>query len=331
MYPRNAANPERIAIGVVVQISDGVIQTSGVAVKVIPFGGSEAIGSGSIDYSVDGVVLYTPTQAETNVTSFILVASKASCFPASFTVVTTASTTSGKVSVNSIDANAINAASIATSALNGKGDWMQTYTQPTGFLTASFPSVVPNASQVAAAVDVALINTGDGADLLQAIANQIAADWVAGDASPLAVVSALTANSTFIQLVADAASAKNTANTINTKIGLPSVSIAADIATRSTLSTSDIDARLNAYDAPTNAEMVAAFTQIKGATWNASTDTLEAIRDASGATGDATSANQVIMIDKLDDLIASLAEVPKVDEPLTYSDIDESYVVTISR
>lgn len=37
-------------------------------------------------------------------------------------------------------------------------------------------------------------------------------------------------------------------------------------------------AALNAYDPPTNTEMVAAFTQIKGVTW-ATTDTLEAIRD----------------------------------------------------
>ena len=49
------------------------------------------------------------------------------------------------------------------------------------------------------------------------------------------------------------------------------------------LSTSDIDARLAAYDGPTNAEMVAAFTQIKGATWSSSTDTLEAIRDRGDA------------------------------------------------
>lgn len=48
---------------------------------------------------------------------------------------------------------------------------------------------------------------------------------------------------------------------------------------------------LNAYDAPTNTEMVAAFTEIKGATW-ATTDTLEAIRDrgdAAWVTGTATS------------------------------------------
>lgn len=42
---------------------------------------------------------------------------------------------------------------------------------------------------------------------------------------------------------------------------------------------------LNTYDAPTNAEMVAAFTQIKGATWSASTDTLELILDAAAAGG----------------------------------------------
>lgn len=41
-------------------------------------------------------------------------------------------------------------------------------------------------------------------------------------------------------------------------------------------------AALNAYDPPTNGEMTAAFTQIKGATWS-TTDTLEAIRDRGDA------------------------------------------------
>lgn len=36
---------------------------------------------------------------------------------------------------------------------------------------------------------------------------------------------------------------------------------------------------LNAYDPPTNTEMVAAFTEIKGATWSSATDTIEHIRD----------------------------------------------------
>jgi hypothetical protein len=90
MYPRNAASPERISIGAVVQISDGAVQTAGVAVKVIPFGQSESSGAGTVAYSADGVVLYTPTRAETNYTSFVLVASKSGCIPATVTVVTSA-------------------------------------------------------------------------------------------------------------------------------------------------------------------------------------------------------------------------------------------------
>ena len=94
-YPRNATSPERVDIGPVIQTSDGAVQTAGVAVKVIPFGGSEATGGGTVAYSADGVVLYTPTQGETNYTSFILVASKTGCIPASKTVVTSASGTAG--------------------------------------------------------------------------------------------------------------------------------------------------------------------------------------------------------------------------------------------
>ncbi len=41
----------------------------------------------------------------------------------------------------------------------------------------------------------------------------------------------------------------------------------------------EVDTALTDYDAPTNTEMTAAFTEIKGATWSASTDTLEHIRN----------------------------------------------------
>lgn len=44
----------------------------------------------------------------------------------------------------------------------------------------------------------------------------------------------------------------------------------------------EVDTALGDYDGPTNTEMVAAFTEIKGATW-ATTDTLEAIRDRGDA------------------------------------------------
>ena len=99
MYPRNAASPERISIGAVVQISDGAVQTAGVTVRVLPFGGTEADGVGTVAYSTDGVVVYTPTQGETNYTSFVLIAKKTGCIPANVTVVTSESTVSGRVYV----------------------------------------------------------------------------------------------------------------------------------------------------------------------------------------------------------------------------------------
>jgi hypothetical protein len=95
MYPRNAASPERISIGPVVQISDGAVQSSGVTVRVLPAGGTESDGGGTVAYSTDGVVVYTPTQAETNYTSFVLIAKKTGCIPADKTVVTSASATAG--------------------------------------------------------------------------------------------------------------------------------------------------------------------------------------------------------------------------------------------
>jgi len=79
----------------VVQISDGAVQTAGVTVRVKPIGVAEADGGGNTAYSTDGVVLYTPTQAETNYTSFVLIAKKTGCIPASVTVVTSASNTTG--------------------------------------------------------------------------------------------------------------------------------------------------------------------------------------------------------------------------------------------
>ena len=95
MYPRNSTSPPRLAIGPVVQISDGAVQTAGVSVKVIPQGGTEASGAGTVAYSADGAVLYTPTQGETDYTAVVFVASKAGCIPATLTVVMSASDTPG--------------------------------------------------------------------------------------------------------------------------------------------------------------------------------------------------------------------------------------------
>jgi len=83
----------------VVQISDGAVQSAGVTVRVKAVGQSEADGGGTTAYSTDGIVIYTPTQAETNYTSFVLIAKKTGCIPASVTVVTSESTVSGRVYV----------------------------------------------------------------------------------------------------------------------------------------------------------------------------------------------------------------------------------------
>jgi hypothetical protein len=63
------------------------VQTADVAVRVVPQGGAAAAGTGTIAYQ-DGVVLYTPTQAEINHTSVVFIAHKADCFSASVTVTT---------------------------------------------------------------------------------------------------------------------------------------------------------------------------------------------------------------------------------------------------
>ena len=118
MYPKNAASPPRIYVGAIVQISDGAVQTSGVAITVTPEGGSETAGGGTIAYSTKGGVWYTPTQAETNYSAFVVEASKTGCIPAGITVVTTLSATAGqvvaadtqKVDINTIKTQAVTCA-----------------------------------------------------------------------------------------------------------------------------------------------------------------------------------------------------------------------------
>lgn len=119
MYPKNNASPEPIAIGPVVQISDGAVQTSGCTVRIKPKGVAEGDGAGTTAYSTDGIVLYTPSQAETNYTSFVLIAKKASCIPASITIVTSESATAGRVSLGEIQGSAQSATDLKDFADDG--------------------------------------------------------------------------------------------------------------------------------------------------------------------------------------------------------------------
>lgn len=67
---------------------------------------------------------------------------------------------------------------------------------------------------------------------------------------------------------------------VRTELATELSRIDAAVSTRAT--PAQVASALATYDGPTNAEMVAAFTEIKGATWSA-TDTLEAIRDRGDA------------------------------------------------
>jgi hypothetical protein len=201
MYPKNNASPEPIAIGAVIQISDGAVQTSGVTVRIKPKGVAEADGGGTVSYSTDGIVYYTPTQAETNYTSFILIAKKTGCFPVAQTIVTsdtssagqvklagethtsavipTVTTTTNVTTVNGLASNVITAASIASAALNGKGDWN---IGKTGYsLTQAFPANFASmAITVGGAVTVGTNNDKTGYSLTQAFPSNFASMAITG-------------------------------------------------------------------------------------------------------------------------------------------------------
>ena len=62
----------------------------------------------------------------------------------------TVATVTNAVTLPSIPSNWITAAGITASALNGKGDWMVSYTQPTGFLATTFPTTVASPTNITA-------------------------------------------------------------------------------------------------------------------------------------------------------------------------------------
>ena len=221
MYPRNNASPERIAVGQVVLISDGTVQSTAVVITVRGQGGAEATGGGTTDFGGDNTVYYTPTQAETNFTSFVVIASKASCFSVSQTIVTTASVTAGQVRLEgvthtdaaiptvdtltnlpAITANWITAAGIAASAMDGKGDWN---IDKTGYsLTQTFPANFADLAIVATTGKITVGTNDDKAgysisgtiSTLDGLENIAATDIVSGGAinTTTGAVDTVTAN-----------------------------------------------------------------------------------------------------------------------------------------
>lgn len=137
---------------------------------------------------------------------------------------------------------------------------------------------------LAAALEAAIINELDGTAVMQAIADLIAGDMTTGDLSVQAIAAACR-DAILDRVLAGNHDTASTAGKL-----LQNLDAAVSSRGTSTLTTTDIDNRLEAYDGPTNTEfeartllanqyaLEATLTAIKGAMW--SCETLKAIKDA---------------------------------------------------
>jgi len=166
-YPRNAASPPIVAVGAIYLLADGTIQTTGASVRVKTGTGSWGSGSGTLACdSTSGIWTYAPTQAETDAESFVIGVYKSASTSAQVTVATSASSTAGYSGVDwskltaatttvNLSGTTISTtqqvASVAQRVTANTDQWggvtvtgmpMPTYTQPTGFLAATFPATV---------------------------------------------------------------------------------------------------------------------------------------------------------------------------------------------
>jgi uncharacterized spore protein YtfJ len=90
MYPRNNPTPLPLIIGTITQISDGVVQTTGVSVLVSKDSGAFVAGANTPTVE-QGEWSYTPSQAETDCNSLRIVLYKTGCYSRSMQAVFTAS------------------------------------------------------------------------------------------------------------------------------------------------------------------------------------------------------------------------------------------------
>jgi hypothetical protein len=338
MYPRNASSPEPIGIGPVVQISDGAVQTAGVTVRVKAVGVAEADGGGTTAYSTDGIVLYTPTQAETNYTSFVLIAKKTGCIPATVTIVTSESTVSGRVYAGTVGdktgysltatTGLGNQTANITGNLSGSvgsvtsGVTVTTNNDKTGYsLTQSFPANFASlAITVGGAVTAGTVSDKTGYSLTQTFPTHFNDLVISANGHVTATVDAINNNT--ITASAIQGGAITAAKFATDAIAAAAVSadavtkIQAGLATATTQTT--ILDRLGAFTG-SGVNTVLGFLKALGSkaattpsdmggTYSAATDATEAIRDAMQAgTGDASQATLLAVQATVDAVAASLS------------------------
>jgi hypothetical protein len=142
MIRRNTAS-QVIYLPALLLKADGAAVTSGATMNVAK-DGTEAASAGTLAHYANGVWKYTPTQAETDAAIVGLVLTATNASPVVVNLVTTGADTSAVAlgALTTLGTNApsnwINAAAIAASALNDKGNWN---IGKTGYsLTQAFPA-----------------------------------------------------------------------------------------------------------------------------------------------------------------------------------------------
>jgi hypothetical protein len=351
MYPRNNASPERLAIGQVILIADGTVQSSSVVITVRGQGGSEGTGGGTTVYGGDNTVYYTPTQAETNFTSFTIIASKASCISSSMTVITSAASTPGQVDLKSIQGTAqtandngldintlitqVGTAGAGLTNLGSSGNNWNTVVPPT---VSEFNNRTIASADYTVVSDLGTVQTGDtyalayGAEGFSAIntdvetiLSRIIGTLATGTHNPAstAQLAVLTdwINGGRLDLLLDAIPTTAMRGTDNAALA-SLVTSARMGALTDWIDGGRLDVLLDAIpttamrgtdSGPTNTQMVAAFTEIKGSSFNNSTDSLEAIRDrgdSAWTTGAGGSSPTVVQIrQEMDSNSTKLADI----------------------
>jgi len=255
-----------------VSATDGSAFTGSVTVAVTGDAGTQAtgsVGSGACTHEGGGYHTYAPAQAETNYDLVAFTFSGTGAVPVTIQIYTRPTTglLAPTVANRTLDVSAGGEAGI---------DWANVGSPTT---TLALTGTTVSSTQK---VDVETIKTNPvvNAGTVTFPTTATLASTTNITAAAGVVLSGVTHTGAVIP-------------TVSAVTGLTAANLDAAISTRAT--PAQVATELATYDAPTNTEMVAAFTQIKGATW-AVTDTLEAIRDRGDAawttaTGFATPTN----------------------------------------
>ncbi len=83
------------------------------------------------------------------------------------------------------------------------GTWIGGFSLRDGMVISGTKQTLDDLNDVSAAdLETAMVNAGDGTDLLTAIADKLASDWTVGDLSTQAIISAIKADVTLAQMIA---------------------------------------------------------------------------------------------------------------------------------